>query len=81
MSRDNIQDSTCLVGFALNSILIDERLGYTTKVSSQTPRLAIIPPFTPVLRNALIKNNYEVSLIRLQKWKIANYIFKSKFFG
>ena len=50
-----------LLGFALNSILIDERLGFTKNGYGQTPRFAIIPPSTPTLKNALIQNGYEVS--------------------
>ena len=47
-------------GFALNSILIDERLGFANKSVGQTPRFAIIPPSTPTLKNVLIQNGYEV---------------------
>ena len=47
-------------GFALNSILIDERLGFANKSYGQNPRFAIIPPSTPKLKNVLIQNGYEV---------------------
>ena len=54
-------------GFALNSILIDERLGFTGKGFGQSPRFAIIPLSTPTLKNALIQNGYEVSYFTWQK--------------
>ena len=53
-----------MAGFALNSILIDERLGFTTKGFGRTLRFAIIPPSTPTLKNVLIKNGYEVRFPR-----------------
>ena len=53
--------SLFFVGFALNSILIDERLGFVSKGLGKTPRLAIIQPATPTLKNALIQNGYEAS--------------------
>ena len=51
--------------FALNSILIDERLGFSSKGKEQIPRLAIIPPSTPTLKTALSQNGYEVGLTKL----------------
>ena len=51
-----------LLEFALNSILIDERLGFVRRGSGKVPpRLAIIPPSTPVIKKALLDNGYEVS--------------------
>ena len=50
------------LGFALNSILIDERLGFIQRENGKTPRLAIIPPSSPVLEGILSKNGYEVTI-------------------
>ena len=47
--------------FALNSILIDERLGFFS--NNKNPRLAIIPPKAPTLQRILETNDYQVSTI------------------
>ena len=54
-----------ILGFALNSILIDERLGLTSKVNGQIRRLAIVPTSAPTLQNVLSRNNYKVSFYAL----------------
>ena len=54
-----------ILGFALNSILIDERLGYTGKENENIRRFAIIPPSAPTLKNVLSRNSYEVGLYAL----------------
>ena len=47
--------------FALNSILIDERLGFFS--NDKNPRLAIIPPKAPTLQRILENNGYQVRTI------------------
>ena len=47
--------------FALNSILIDERLGFFS--DQKNPRLAIIPPKAPTLQRILENNGYQVSTV------------------
>ena len=52
--------------FALNSILIDERLGFFS--NHKNPRLAIIPPKAPTLQKILENNGYKVSTIFLKAY-------------
>lgn len=52
--------------FALNSILIDERLGFFS--NNKNPRLAIIPPKAPTLQRILENNGYQVSTIFLKAY-------------
>ena len=49
--------------FALNSILIDERLGFTPKFFGKAMRYAIIPPSCPTLEYVLTTNGYDVCFL------------------
>ena len=56
----------------MNSILIDERLGFSRRRNKRNPRLAIIPPFSPVLGKTLSENGYEVRFALIYKQELLN---------
>ena len=68
-----ISRSLFLTGIALNSILIDERLGFARKSFGRAPQFAIILPSTPTLKSTLNQIGYEVRFPKSYDGSILSY--------